>query len=243
MYFMGIEDILQGFENQVIMSEGRVEAITLQTLPYRERERIIKFFSKEEGLLSIIVKGISPKKPDILALSSPLILVRLVYRKKSGDLHLLTDVKIETSFMKIRKDLTTLNAACEMTKAVRSSQLPHKASPQLYALFKTYLERISSFENPQILTSSFLLKLLMHDGHLHLQSTCQKCNGKALFLEKGESLCLKHKDPFSISFTDREWKDLLLLTYSKKFSELQKIELSSIDKVLDLYKTTLESIR
>lgn len=225
------------------MSEGRIEAITLQAQPYRDRERIVKFFSKEEGFLSMIVKGISPKKPDLLALSSPLILVHLVYRKKKGDLHLLTDVKIETSFIEIRKDLTTLNAACEMAKAVRSSQLPQKASPQLYALFKAYLEKISSFENPQILASSFLLKLLMHDGHLHLQPTCQRCNGKAFFLEKGESLCHKHKDPFSVSFTDREWEDLFLLTYSKKFSELQKIQHASMDKMLDLYRTTLEAIR
>ena len=240
---MEVRDILQDFDNWVAMSEGRIEAITLKTFPYRDRTRIVKFFSKEEGLLSMIVKGISPKKPNLLVLSSPLILVRLVYRKKKGDLHLLTDVKIENSFLDIRKSLTTLNAACEMGRAIRTSQLPRKSSPQLYALFKIYLEKIPFFENPWILTSSFLLKLLLHDGHLHLQAKCQRCEKKAFFLEKGESLCHQHKSPFSLSFTEREWEDLFVLIYSKKFSDLQRIDHSSWDKMLELYHSILESNR
>ena len=128
------------------MREGRVDAITLHTVPYRDRDRIVKLFSKEEGVISLMVKGVSPKKPHLLALSSPLVLAHLVYKEGKSDLHLLSDAKIGDSFLKLRKDLATLNAACEMGKAVLSSQLPGKAAPQLFALFKAYLEKNPLFQ-------------------------------------------------------------------------------------------------
>lgn len=39
--------------------EEKVEAIVLKSIPFQEKNRILTIFSKEEGLLSLIVKKIS----------------------------------------------------------------------------------------------------------------------------------------------------------------------------------------
>jgi hypothetical protein len=80
--------------------------------------------------------------------------------------------------------------------------------------------------NPDALFSSFLLKILSTEDFLHLKMQCNICKSPAESIEKGESLCLKHSNVFSIKFSEEEFKKIFVLCFSKSFSLLQNIDIS-----------------
>lgn len=214
------------------------EGITLQSIPYKERTRIIKIYTKKRGLLSLIVKGISTKKPSLLSLNSPFCFADFIYKSGRSDIYLLKDVTIKDKNLSLRGDLESINSAYLMVKAILDSQLPNKSAPTLYALLKKYIKNVSKFKCKDSLLISFLLKLLLHEGLLHLNSKCNICKEESTAINLGESVCKDHINPLSHIFTKEEFQNILTLSSAKAFSKLKDIETETPlkEKVLSLFK-------
>jgi DNA repair protein RecO (recombination protein O) len=205
------------------MDIHRTEAIVLKALTYRERDRILTLFSQEEGIISLLVKNISYQKAHLLSLTTSFCIGEFLYRKTKNDLWIFHEGSVLQELGFIRENLSHLQTACSMAKAILSSQLPHKKSPALYELFKRFLCHIPILENSESLQISFLLKLLKHDGLLSLKKNCSLCQKNALFLQKGESLCEQHKQTFSTPFSEAEYSLLFSLQKIQLFSELKTL--------------------
>jgi len=214
--------------------EEKTEGVILQTVPYLSSGAIVKLFSPA-GLLSFFVKRISTKKRSYLM---PLTQIEVVYRKKNG-LHSVLDLSLINHHMELRHSLECMDASGKMAKALADSQMQEKSAPDLYRLLDAYLKRLPEFQNPSALLDSFLLKLLTHEGLLHLTPTCSICNSEAHFLSNGESHCKIHAQIGAHSFTQSEFSSLLVLTFSKRFSEIALISpLSS--KVQKLFSQLIQ---
>lgn len=213
----------------------KTQCITLQATPFKERQSIISVYTKEQGIVSLIIKGISEKNTTFLSLTTPFCFADIIYRKSRSDIYQLHDATILCENLFLRKELSFINTAYILAKAILDSQMPHKKACSLYALLESYLKKIPFISSQEGLISSFLLKLLKHEGLIHLSQKCNLCNEPSAFIFKGECLCSQHVSTHAHNFSKEEFKTLEELSNVKSFSEIDNITCS-----LDLKEKTLK---
>lgn len=137
----------------------KTEGIVIRTTPYRERDHVAVVFTRDHGLVSLFVS----RSPSFCA---PLHKVEIIYSEGKGELCRCKEMSLLGSFLGLRSQLTFLDAACDLLKAIQASQLEGKAAPLLYGLLLCYLDRVADFNSLAALGASFRLKILRHDGLL-----------------------------------------------------------------------------
>jgi DNA repair protein RecO (recombination protein O) len=198
------------------MSEEKTNGIVLRSTDYKDRQRIITLFSHEAGLISLVIKGISRRNTRLLALSTPFCEGEFLFRRGTSDLMRFTDGTILNEHLILRHQLSHLQTAGSLCQSILTSQLPGKSAPHLYLLFKTYLNTITTFDDPTPLLASFQLKLLKHEGILSFEET-------------------------HLTFTPSEQHTLNTLLNAQQFTTLRTLSLPSplTEKITTLFKTSL----
>ncbi len=148
------------------MQEEKTEGIVLRSQEYKERERIITLFTPH-GVLSLIVKGVSPKRTHLLALTTPFCHGEYHFLRGRSELMRFQDGTVLNEHLVLRGNLEWLRTAGALSQAIMRSQLPGKAAPQLFELYKAYHGHVCRVNPPQALLASFYLKLLRHEGVWH----------------------------------------------------------------------------
>lgn len=191
------------------------EGIPLRSLEYKESQRIVTLFTEEAGLLTLIIKGLSKKKPHLMHLTTPFCIATYHYLHGKTDLHRFHDATLKDDLAPLRTSLARLRSAGVMAHTLLRTQLPEKTTPALYHLFRAYLLALRTFPEPSILTASFLLKFLLHEG----------------------LLSASHPPPF---FTTKEWDALFPLATTKQFSALPTTPLTPelLEKLLSYLRST-----
>ncbi len=179
-----------------------MDAIVLKATPYEEDGKILKVFTKELGVLSVIVKKLSRKGSFWQTVTSPLARGEFHLIRKQSDLYTLQDASLTDAHFEIRNHFDKLEAACSILRSILTSQYPEKPSPALYQLAITYLKKLKTFKESHLLSLSFQMKLLNYEG---------------LFSEL--------KDP---AFSDEDWLTLECLCHAKQFSLLESLTVSTI---------------
>jgi DNA repair protein RecO len=146
------------------MHEEHVEGIILRATPFKDRDRIVTLFTPQMGMISLLAKRISTSEK--MALFSPFSLIEALYLKKNSDLCLFKDGTLLDDHLFLRNQWSHLETAGKMAQTLLHSQLPGKAAPLLYALFKASLKQLPHFEDPTSLLFLFYLKFLTHEGVL-----------------------------------------------------------------------------
>lgn len=218
------------------MHEEKIEGVILRSLEYRDKDRIITAFTPL-GLISLIVKGITPRHAALLTLTSPFCEAEFIFKRGRSDLHAFIDGTVIDNHLYLRQKLTFLETAGSLVQTILFSQLTGKSSSELYQLFRLYLTHIPSFESPATLYASFQLKLLTYEGLLSLSVQCNRCKEKkAQFLSKGESLCDAHPLEEGFSFSNEEWSHLLQLQGARRLSALRALALPALlPKKIDVF--------
>jgi DNA repair protein RecO (recombination protein O) len=207
------------------MKQVRSEGIVLHSFDYKERERIVSVFTLKEGMISLIIKRLSKNKPALINLTSPLCQAEFLYQKGKSDLYRFIDGTILNLHLPLRRSYHHLQYGGKMIQAIRSSQMPGKRAPALYCLLLSYLKKLPEFEKPEILWTSFQLKLLKHEGLLSLTKQCTTCKEKpALRLVEGESFCPSCAPSSSYPFSEKEWAELFILTHSRTFAHFYDLD-------------------
>lgn len=197
-----------------------MEGILLETISYLETKQILKVFTAERGLISLF----SNKRN----LPAPFCIGEWMFvEKENQDLYFLQDSTLLNPLLGLRHTSASLWAAGSMAKNILTSQLFHAASPLLYSLFKTYLEKLETSRRPTVLSASFKLKLLAHEGHLNFIEDCSVCKQQRVTLYEGEVFCLEHAPKTSHILQEEEWSLLTHLLLARKFNELESLELSN----------------
>lgn len=211
------------------MHEIKTPGLLLQAIPYLGKQHILKVFTLEDGLVTLMAKSGH----------SPFYIAEWVYRKKRSDIYTLQDSSLLDGLLDLRQNYETLCAAGRIAQDLLHSQLPCKKNTDLYALVCSYFKKLSTFSRPEVLVASFRMKLLLHDGLLSIQETCTTCKENACHLFQGESYCLTHGPTPGLSFDADEWKQLLILSFARQFSLLQSLESLPMEKIERLFKERL----
>lgn len=201
------------------------EGIITQMVNYRDHDSIITLFTPSEGLLKLFVKGAfsKKKKGDFL---SPLCLVEVAYVKGKGDLHTCSSANTIGHHLDLRKDFATLNASLQLLQTIIVTQQPGKASPELYQLLMTYIQKLPVALNPFAVTASFRLKTLRYEGLFYSSSRCSCCQSPIheRYFNEGETLCSLHAPPEALFFSEEESLIIDLLLLSRDFQQIASCE-------------------
>ena len=150
------------------MAAQKEEGIVLKSTNYQESSRILSLFTKNSGIISVIVKRLNPKKSTLINLTTPLCRAEFIYRKGKSSLYTYIDGSILDLHLPLRQSYIHLTTASNLLKLVSSSQFPEKPAPHLYQLLSLFLKKIPLFTDPSVLFSTFQLKLLKFEGLLSI---------------------------------------------------------------------------
>lgn len=216
--------------------EEKKQGVVLQAIPYLDKGRILKVFSRESGMVSLMAK-----KKTLPSLA-PFCIAEFVYKTRQSDLGMLIDASLIDSLVDLRKSYEILTTAGSMAQDLLRSQLPGKASPGLYDLLCSYFKKLPEFHNPDVLSASFQLKLLLHDGLLALADECALCGKPASVLMQGESFCPEHAPFLMLTHSENDWRTLHHLAFARQFSILQNTDLSKSlkEKIRSLFEERIK---
>lgn len=205
------------------------EGILLKVIPFQDYDQILVFFTLEAGLIKVLFRGSRSKKRGLLGLCIPLTRAEVIYKEKRGEIYSGCDIALLDSYRDLRKNLTHLNAACDLLQILYQTQWVGKPAPLLYALLKSYLEKIPFTGHPQQFTASFRLKVLKHEGVASFPIACTDCQSlleKQAYYSRGEFFCCFHR-PQNFCVLQENIPTLLFrLAECRSCQELAGIEVS-----------------
>ena len=199
-------------------STQQVEGIVLQAVPYKDYDRILTLFAPT-GILKFFVKI---RKRDYLhfaALTSPWTRIELQYTLGRKDLHRVQEGTILAQNLCLRDSFANLTAADTMSQALLRSQWQGKAAPQLYSLFRLFLENLPISTAPSTYASAFLIKTLAHEGMLQLSTPQPSCR------YGGEQYHPSHAPPGYLTFSADEELLFSQLAVSRSLSHIGALTL------------------
>lgn len=207
------------------------EGIVVKVIPFRDYDQILAIFTREAGMIKVLQKGSRSKKRGVRGvqgLCMPLTRVEIVYKEKKGEIFSCHELAHLGSYQALRHELSHLNAACDLLQVVYQTQLVGKPAPQLFALLKLYLDKMPFISSPCLLTTSFRLKLLKHEGVSTCPLACSYCLYpllKEAFVYQGEVYCKDHQLRGSYSLQEIELGVLYKLMVCQSYQELAQTEL------------------
>lgn len=177
--------------------EEQAEGIVLRSIPFKDHDRILTLFTKEAGLISLMVKRVKRHT----AVATPFCQAEYLYTKSKSDLYRFHDATVLDDHLPLREKLQNLQAGGHIGHAILHSQLPGKPAPKLYQLLVACLKQIPHFPNPHNLVTSFQLKLLTHEG------------------------VVSWEDPslFPIALPKEEWNLLYELAHLRSFQKMREV--------------------
>lgn len=144
--------------------EFRTAGIVLKKYNFGEADRILKIFTKELGMVGAVAKGVkktSSRKGGCLELFCE---SNLRLHRRSGDLFLITDAALITSFES--KDLEVMRIAFSASELLLNLAPAEKELPKIYKLFQDFLALLPKTQKRQLLRIAFFAKVLDIFGFL-----------------------------------------------------------------------------
>jgi DNA repair protein RecO len=203
----------------------RSTGLLLHSIPYLGNHRILKVLTPDSGLVTLIAKHATSKRANFSALTTPFLLAEWVYHVGRKEIHTLTDGTLLDDFAPLKLDYDRLCAAGQIGQDLLKTQMPSKAAQGPFDLTLACFRKLPLFSHPANLIASFQLRLLSHEGMLHLEEGCTQCSEPMSHLYGGESFCSRHAPPASLSFTSTEQLLFKPLFFSRSFAELAQLPL------------------
>jgi len=158
------------------MGIQKSEAIVLKTYNFRETSLIVRFFTKDFGKFSGLIKGIRNKPERYGGL--PLVFSRNIivfYDKPQRDLNLVTQCDAREQFLAVRRDLTKTNYANYFLELLDTVTQPYDRNNGLFELINDFLNVLCRNEQNWQLARIFEIKLLNLSGFKPRLDACVHC--------------------------------------------------------------------
>lgn len=197
-------------------------------MPFQDYDLILTLFTAEEGVIKLIIKRALFPKKNGSSIPVPLTLVECIYAKGRGELYKCHEISLLHAHLRIRDNLSTLEAACDMIQSILMCQPLHSPAPELYFLFKTYLEKLPLGADARAFITSFNLKILRHEGLMEIAPNCSICSCALTvhYLSLGEIFCQTHRPIQYQILSEEDMAYLLQLAHCTAFSQLVPIKLT-----------------
>ena len=175
------------------------EGIVLRTIKLGEADRIVTVFTRDNGKVRAVAKGIRKTKSRFGGRLEPFTRVSLVvYRGRNLDT--ITSADILTSFSSVRADYARLTSAATLAELVDKITPEHERAFSVYALLAGGLDALAEHGTSTVVPA-FLAKLLSLSGYHPQLGLCAGCGASdslcGFSSGLGGAVCAscKHDDP------------------------------------------------
>ncbi|MEM1283505.1 MAG: DNA repair protein RecO [Chlamydiota bacterium] len=218
----------------------RLEGIIVKAIDYQEYDKLLHVFTKKEGMCALMAKRANHPKTRGVLPCSPLTHAEFVFENPEKALPICREISPISHNLDLRKDIDRLNDACKMASVLHATLMPGKGVPLLFDLFKCYLDQLTKSEGSPPIVSSFILKLLRHEGVFTLPLHCMECQEQLDAFSACDCgfFCSRHAPDKTLSFSGEEQQILYLLMYSRQLSSIVEAPVNElfVRKVEALYK-------
>ncbi len=172
----------------------KVTGFIVSSMDYRETSLILKVFTKEHGLISVIGKGVKSLKSPLRALTLPYTYGYFYLYYKENKLSILKDVDILDPLFKIHEDLTLLSYMNYFVDFV-SQVYKESENSYLFDLLQSAVLKVNEGFDPAVLSSILEIKCLPMLGVGLSLDACISCGSQkeivTLDADQGGLLCKK----------------------------------------------------
>jgi DNA repair protein RecO (recombination protein O) len=131
----------QQFAFEFLMPLIESESLVLKSYSLAEADRIVVFFSREQGVIRGVAKGAKRLKSRFGSAFEPLAVVRLTYfQKEDRELVSIQDVELLRSNFAAASDPAYLDAFSYMTDLLITFAPPHDPNEKLYRMARACIE-------------------------------------------------------------------------------------------------------
>ncbi len=143
-----------------------------------ESDRAVTLFTKEEGKVTVTMKGARKPSSRLVAASEPLTLLRLSATKGRAR-RFASQTQISTSYPKIRADYVRLLVGISLCEAIDSLTPSHMPDEDFYEFLEQAIGHLESSADPWVGFMWIALRLFELCGQAPSFATCHTC-GKLL---------------------------------------------------------------
>ena len=150
--------------------------IVLNSYNFSESDKILNIYTKENGLVRAICKGVRKQNSRFSGRVDPLLCAHFHFAK-GKNLDIVSECEQINSFSYLRKDLTRLTYGILFLEVV--SNFAHEQeseSSHIYNLLYTSLEKLQVVDSPELFSISFLIEFLSIHGFCPQFNTCVSCS-------------------------------------------------------------------
>ena len=204
----------------------KVNGFILAETPYGDTSKIIKVFTKEYGLISMMAKGAMNIKSKLR--SSTLKFTYGVFNiyYKEDKLSTLVSVDIINPLKKIKGDILLISYLSYLSELINQVLKQTKEYEQIYDDFISCVLKLEEGLNPVVITNILEVKLLDYLGVGLNLTSCIMCGSKkdivTLSSEKGGLICKN-------CYTDEK---RLPLSIVRTINMYYLVDIKSIDKIV-----------
>ena len=156
------------------------EAFVLKRIPLRESSMLGTLFTRRQGKVTVVVKGIRKEKRLRLAAFEPFTKVTAVYYERHhSDIFLCSDLQILKSNSALRSRLDTLGYASYATELVDQLFGPGDPREDVFELLKFAYQQFELYP-PTVVARAFEVKILEKVGWLPVLTRCASCDKREL---------------------------------------------------------------
>ena len=182
------------------MPERRiVNAIVLRSVNYRDFDRILTLFSREEGKISAAARGAHRAKSPLAAASTQFTAGEFALEERNGKLSVKSFL-LDEAFYPLREDARRLSYATALSQIVEEIVQLNQPNPDLYDAFLRALAYLA-FDRERDCTNAvlpFLLRAMAFSGHAAMLTRCAACGGRIVDARwdslAGGVVCARHAD-------------------------------------------------
>jgi DNA repair protein RecO (recombination protein O) len=175
------------------MSLYRDHAVVLRTWKLGEADRIISLFTRDNGKVRAVAKGVRKPGSRFGARLEPTSHVSLQMHRGKGDLDTITQVELVARHTNIRGDLDRFGHAAAMLEAVDNLTPDREPHPELYEMLYRALHTLDVHSSP-LVTAAFFMKVLALEGVEPHVDACVNCGETeplvAFDLDAGGLVCM-----------------------------------------------------
>ncbi|WBW50380.1 DNA repair protein RecO [Peptoniphilus equinus] len=141
------------------------EAIVLSETKFQDTSKILKLYTKEAGLVSVMAKGAMRPRSRLMSVSQNHV-VLTAKLTEGRNFYYMDPVNIVTMNYGLRSDYRKMVLAGFLSELILKSQLERHPSEQLFLMLKKALGLMAEGGNPEVLALSFSIKYITLLGYM-----------------------------------------------------------------------------
>lgn len=152
----------------------RTDGIVLDEMKYGESSKIIRLFTREKGVLSVMLKGAYKPKSPYVSLSQPFTEGRFLLRK-GKTFYYISEGEILHMPLELRNSYEKLIAAALMAEVTLKSVREGEPNVKPYDLLAKAYRTLETACRPDLLVCGFLVKFISFIGFRPSLDQCISC--------------------------------------------------------------------